>query len=321
MDLVCWNVRGAACTSFRNNVVELIRTHHLDLLFICEPRISGKKALDMAKSLGFSSYEIVDPVGFSGGLWLLWNDNKINIQILGTTDQAITSCVSWHGQAPWILTTIYAKPCASKRAMLWDYLNFVASCHQLPWILAGDFNEMLFMEDKLGGANPCRLKGFNKWFTENDMIDLGYSGPKFTWTNNRVFERLDRAVCNLNWMQMFPDANVLHIPRTKSDHCPIKICLQSRQISSPIARPFRFEAMWMQHGNFKDFVTQKWGQIPGSALDKSYGLIPHLKQWNHNIFGHLKRKKTLILARLDGIQKALCHCQSTSLFMLEDSLV
>lgn len=152
MDLVCWNVRGATCTSFRNNVAVLIRGHRLDLLFIYEPRISEKKALDMIKSLGFSSYEIVDLVGFSGGLWLLCNDTKVSVQILGTIDQVITTCVSWHVKDPWLLSTVYAKPCGIKRQKLWDYLQFVANCHQLPWMLDGDFNEMFHVEDKFGGC-------------------------------------------------------------------------------------------------------------------------------------------------------------------------
>lgn len=62
------------------------------------------------KSLGFSCHEIVDSVGFFGSLWLLWKDTNVNIEILGTTDQSITTCVTSHGKNPWLLTTIYAGP-------------------------------------------------------------------------------------------------------------------------------------------------------------------------------------------------------------------
>ncbi|CAL8098748.1 unnamed protein product [Prunus armeniaca] len=62
-----------------------------------------------------------------------------------------------------------------------------------PTGFSGDFNDMLKTNDKMGGILLHRLRGFKKWFDENNMIDLGYSGPKFTWTNNRVFERIDRV--------------------------------------------------------------------------------------------------------------------------------
>lgn len=115
----------------------------------------GSKALDVVKSLGFSCFEVVDPIGFSSGLWLLWNDNKVRVEVISTIDQSISASIAWPGQNPWLFTTIYAKPWSSKRKKLWEYLNFVSKCHQLPWILAGDFNDMLSYDDKLGGAPLC----------------------------------------------------------------------------------------------------------------------------------------------------------------------
>ncbi|CAL8995128.1 unnamed protein product [Prunus brigantina] len=94
------------------------------------------------------------------------------VEVLGTMDQAITACVSWPGQVPWMLTVIYAKPCNCKREKLWDYLTFVTSCHKMPWLLAGDFNAMLQVEDKLGGGQSWRLKGFRRWFSSNEMEAL-----------------------------------------------------------------------------------------------------------------------------------------------------
>ncbi|BFG25073.1 hypothetical protein CerSpe_113470 [Prunus speciosa] len=152
MDILCWNARGAACTKFRYTMMKLIHVHRVDILFVCEPRIGGAKALDVVKSLGFSCFEVVDPIGYSGGLWLLWDDNKVSVEVIGTIDQTISTSIAWPGQNPWLFTAIYAKPCSSKREKLWDYLNFVSECHQWPWILVGDFNDMLNYDDKLGGV-------------------------------------------------------------------------------------------------------------------------------------------------------------------------
>ncbi|CAL8990846.1 unnamed protein product, partial [Prunus brigantina] len=110
-------------------------------------------------------------------------------------------------QKPWLFSAIYARPCSVKKEKLWEHLNFVASCHQMPWLLAGDFNDILQAEDKDGGVSLCRLIGMKKWFDANNMIDLGFSGPRFTWTNRRVFERIDRAICNEKWRSLFANAN------------------------------------------------------------------------------------------------------------------
>lgn len=56
---------------------------------------------------------------------------------------------------------------------------------------------MLNIDDKLGGAAVGRLKVFKTWVDNNEMVDLGFCGPRFTWRNNIVFEKLDCVVCNL----------------------------------------------------------------------------------------------------------------------------
>ncbi|CAL2259571.1 unnamed protein product [Prunus armeniaca] len=204
---------------------------------------------------------------------------------------------------------------------MWDYLSFVAASHNMPWLIAGDFNELLTADEKFRGVLECKSKGFRNWVDGNEMIDLGYSGPKFTWNNKRVYARLDRAICNMQWRRLFHEANVQHLPRTTSDHNPIKIKLSSCFVVSPHLRPFRFEAMWMQHEQFNEFISDVWGQAAGSALDKTYQLIQPLKDWNVNVFGHLKKRKACLLACLNGIQKALCRGSSTFFSKLEISLI
>ena len=51
---------------------------------------------------------------------------------------------------PFLLTANYASPNFSKRKILWNYLKNFASSVDLPWILLGDFNDMLEENDKIG---------------------------------------------------------------------------------------------------------------------------------------------------------------------------
>ncbi|KAI5351604.1 hypothetical protein L3X38_004495 [Prunus dulcis] len=92
-----------------------------------------------------------------------------------------------------------------------------------------------------------------------------------------VFERLNRAISNLQWRGLFPEAHVQYLPGTESDHNPIKIGLTSSFRYSLNNRPFRFKAMWMKHEGFADFIEQRWPQLSDSALRKSYGLVEPLK--------------------------------------------
>lgn len=97
-------------------------------------------------------------------------------------------------------------------------------------MLVGDFNQIMFESEKKGGrpANQNQMEQLNEVVKRCKLYDLGFTGPKFTWSNLRrgkenVQERLDRAICNYRWMRLFPDSHIWHLPRSKSDHNPILV--------------------------------------------------------------------------------------------------
>lgn len=101
---------------------------------------------------------------------------------------------------------------------MWDNLSKVAELHTLPWIIAGDFNEVLLDEEKFGGRPICisRALKFQDCLNNCGMIDLGFSSPWFTWTNwqllpHLVQERIDRAFINADWNIVYPEACVKHL--------------------------------------------------------------------------------------------------------------
>lgn len=91
-----------------------------------------------------------------------------------------------------------------KRKTLWQHLMDFSSNLELPWVLIGDINNMLNVDDKLGGLsiNPTRIRAFREYIDVCKVMDLGFRGPKFTWTNkhpnwhNNIKERLDRSLIN-----------------------------------------------------------------------------------------------------------------------------
>ena len=90
--------------------------------------------------------------------------------------------------------------------------------HNLPWVIARDFNEPLTADNKFGGREISVSKSllFNECLDKCNMIDLGFSGPRFTWTNHKeadafIQERIDRFFVNPKWYTLFPEAKVTHL--------------------------------------------------------------------------------------------------------------
>ena len=82
---------------------------------------------------------------------------------------------------------------------------------------------------------------------------------------------------------------------------------------------FRFLTSWLTDNHFSGFVSQVWKK------DVDYNLsvkefTDKIDYWNKNEFGNIFKRKKKILARLNGIQKALESHHSDNLLKLETQL-
>ena len=134
----------------------------------------------------------------------------------------------------WLMSAIYTSPRYAERCLLWDNLSKVAELHTLPWIIAGDFNEVLMGEDKFGGrlVKIFRAINFQDCLNNCGMIDPGFFGPHFTWTNQQplstlIQERIDMVFVNTGWNVLYSEARVKHLERSHSDHSLIMLSLHN----------------------------------------------------------------------------------------------
>ena len=67
------------------------------------------------------------------------------------------------------------------------------------------------------------------------FIDLGFVGSQFTWqkhfTNGHsIWERLDKALANNEWMLRFADSRVHHLSAISSNYNPLWIMPKSLEL-------------------------------------------------------------------------------------------
>lgn len=87
--ILVWNCQGAKSALFINALKTLIRIHGLHIIALLEPRISGERADRTIKRIGFQNSYRVEATGFSGGIWIMWDDFW-HVQILGRLLNAFT---------------------------------------------------------------------------------------------------------------------------------------------------------------------------------------------------------------------------------------
>ena len=71
--------------------------------------------------------------------------------------------------------------------------------------------------------NLNRAIEFKECIDFSNLLDLGFSGPNFTWSNRRqiaglILERLDRCFANPSWHMLYSEVLVTHLPRVSLDH-------------------------------------------------------------------------------------------------------
>ncbi|KAL3503649.1 hypothetical protein ACH5RR_038098 [Cinchona calisaya] len=144
MKIFMWNVRGEAASIFKQYLMEYINAHKPGILILTETKVSGQKARDICDSLPYSNFEIEDARGSKGGIWILWNEREIKLEIVGRNEQTIQAVIQVNPNSPkWLLSAIYASPKLYERINCWNHIRQVALSFPLPWLLVGDFNEVL----------------------------------------------------------------------------------------------------------------------------------------------------------------------------------
>ncbi|KAI3943573.1 hypothetical protein MKW92_024752, partial [Papaver armeniacum] len=110
------------------------------------------------------------------------------------------------GRANWHLFCMYGPPVFHQWASFWRNMSGYAQNFDGSKCFIGYFNAICSGEEKFGGVPVLNsnISFFTDFIHQNHLIDLGYKGPAYTWTNGRGFDnlirqRLDRVLANPEW--------------------------------------------------------------------------------------------------------------------------
>ncbi|KAK3210920.1 hypothetical protein Dsin_015626 [Dipteronia sinensis] len=179
--------------------------------------------------MGFQCELVVESIGLSGGLCLLWS-GKVTIDLISYSPFHIDVKVMSHDSNCWRLTGFYGSPILDSYRHSWTLLRRLHGMSDLPWLCVGDFNDILGDEKKQRGQIRSRslMDEFRGALDYYGLKDMRLCGPAFTWYNRRngkamVQERLNRGVGNYDWQMLFLNSRVKHLEYCNSDHQPILV--------------------------------------------------------------------------------------------------
>lgn len=216
MNVLSWNCRGFRKASAVQRCKRLAMAHYPNFLYLSETKISVNHVASSLKSLGYVNFVGTDAVSKGGGTFVGWK-NDISADVLDLSLYYCHMKVNGNQSFPsYYITFIYGPPVQSNRYLLWDWIKETAKTITEPWVLLGDFNQIISAEDKISNnGTTSGINIFKETMDEADLSIINHHGPNFTWTNKRksskeYLERIDLAFCNSQWSALYPCCFVQH---------------------------------------------------------------------------------------------------------------
>jgi hypothetical protein len=161
MNLLGLNYRGLGLDVIVGELRDLIRSYNPGVVFLCETKKITRELDKIKWSLGFSHCVTVDCRGRSGGLALWWREG-IEVSVRPWCQYYIDAKITADGKT-WRFTGVYGEPRTDLHHRTWEALRYLCAQDDLPWLCAGDFNEVLAQHEQLGGnpRNHAQIAAFS----------------------------------------------------------------------------------------------------------------------------------------------------------------
>ena len=221
------------------------------------------------------------------------------------------------------VTFVYGEAQVSERYKNWDMLRGIVGANDLPWVVMGDFNEVLRPDEHvgIGQRSNAQIQAFRDTMDVCSLMDIGFSGRPWTFnkkvrggTYTRV--RLDRALATTEWHTLFPMADLSHLTAATSDHCPILLNLNREERVARPPQTFRYEVMWEGHSDWGETIDtarlQKGVSTTVEQLkDKLHAISNDLGRWDRNTFGCVRKEIKDLKKELEKLQSDPNHTAPT----------
>lgn len=184
MKILSWNCRGLGRASAKHRLRTLLFKLNPCIVILQETKLASSKLSFLLNWGVFVNYWAVDPKGSKGGLCILWN-SVVSINVISSSAYWIDCVITPTVGDCFFFSAVYGPPNLADRQILWDHL-LQTNCHNDPWLLCGDFNQVLSKRDKISRCDTSRgCSKLKNTLHDRGLTELSVCGGWFTWTNNR----------------------------------------------------------------------------------------------------------------------------------------
>ncbi|KAI3827752.1 hypothetical protein L1987_01835 [Smallanthus sonchifolius] len=316
--IASWNVRGLNRPLKQREVQQIVSEHHLNVCAILESHVQVSNLSKVCCGV-FKKWDWTSNGGICNrGTRIIvgWNNEMVDLMVLAQTEQVMhVQLVSKIDSKTLFCSFVYAKNTYQERRDLWkDLCKHKQMMEDKPWIVMGDFNSALYVDDYLYGTSipSIGMREFFECVQYNELVDIQGHGLHFTWNQKPrkgvgILKKIDRVMGNMKFLDMVPEAYVLYHPYRVSDHTPCILRMKSLTRVKP--KPFKFANFIASKDGFKPCVNEEWAnRVEGIPMFSVVKKLRNLKTPLRKLMfeqGNLHDKVTKLRLKLDEIHKQI----------------
>ncbi|GJR54181.1 hypothetical protein Tco_1404702 [Tanacetum coccineum] len=254
---------GLNRTPKQSEVRQVVNENRLSICAILESHVDIS-ALSKVCSKVFRSWDWTSNASLcSKGCRIIlgWNLDVVNVMVVSQTSQVMhVKIIHKVSGRELFCSFVYANNLPVARRSLWADLELHKNVTRgKPWILMGDFNVALNLEDYSSGSSKLNyaITDFKDCVYNIEVMDINSSGLHFTWNQkpkggSGLLKKLDRIMGNTEFIDAFPGAYALFQPYRISDHSPAMYQVVSKL--KALKKPFL--KLLHDQGNLHDRVNK-----------------------------------------------------------------
>ena len=149
-----WNIGGLNWPTKQEELKIFLHQNKIGLIGHQETKVKEEKASRIAQNI-FPGWHWIHNFQISQGrIWVAWNPSMYHVSAICMSDQHIHSrVIQQHSGKIFYITYVYVNSYDALRRVLWDALISLLASMDDAWCVLGDFNSVLYPQDRRGGTD------------------------------------------------------------------------------------------------------------------------------------------------------------------------
>ncbi|XP_050207635.1 uncharacterized protein LOC126657054 [Mercurialis annua] len=313
--ILIWDIRGINSPLKQSEMIALISKFNLKLVGIVESRVNDSQFNKVWDNISkkLMNWGIINNYSCSsmGRIFILYDKENIRMNEIIIHKQVIHVKMMVDNKEM-MCSVIYGSYIVSDRTELWENLKLLGENMDRSWIVAGDFNAVMYDHNRLGGneIDYQAAEEFKEGIRNANLLELKRIGNEFTWCNNqtgeeRIWRKLDWDFVNDRWMDEWPDSYLNVLSPGVSDHSPLLIKMKA---NTHIRKtPFRFFNIWSDDPAFISLVDVGWSRRSNGS--NMFQIAQKLKWLKADLRALNKKKYSDISKRFISVKEIISKLQ------------